>query len=216
MSTNNPYASGTQKNRIFEVLSDLEWHCSECELPGSQPAKALQGLRQDGFDLEKVGSNWAKNIYCETCKRSTPHRKLISLERTAEPIKRVNFSSNLRKRIIDLFGGKDEILGYVPTGRSIEIDHRIPEIRWNDSETELSDSASDDQLRERYMLLVREHNLLKSRNCEKCKRTGLRQPLLGINFFYSGTNKYEGTCKGCGWYSPSAWKKQINQDISPK
>ncbi len=56
INKNNPYSKETQKFRIFEVLKDLKWHCSECELPGSQPAKALQMMRQDGFQLEKVGS----------------------------------------------------------------------------------------------------------------------------------------------------------------
>ncbi|MDD5693237.1 MAG: hypothetical protein PHU86_02100 [Patescibacteria group bacterium] len=213
---NNPYSSSTQKSKIFEVLSDLEWHCSECELPGSQPAKALQGIRQDGFDLEKVGSNWAKNMYCENCKRNTPHRRLTSLERVAEPIKRIAFSNKLRKRILDLYNNMDEILGYEPTGRAIEIDHRVPEIRWNDSEAELSETATDAELRNRYMLLVREHNLLKSRYCEKCKRTNQRQPFLGVNYFYSGTEKYEDTCVGCGWHNPSSWKERLNQDLANK
>jgi hypothetical protein len=37
---------------------------------------------------------------------------------------------------------------------------------------------TDEELKARFMLLTRENNLLKSRNCEKCKKTGKRQSLL--------------------------------------
>jgi len=214
MKSINPYSEGTQKHRIFNILSDLKWHCSECELPGSQPAKALQGLRQDGFELEKVGSNWAKNMYCSVCERKTPHRRLISLDKVHEPIRRVALSPMMRKRIIALYDGKDEILGYAPTGRKIEIDHRVPEVRWDDSEQNLDNSALDSELTSRYMLLVREHNLLKSRFCERCKKTSVRQPFLGINYFYQGDNIYLGSCIGCGWFHPSHWKASLNRFIS--
>ncbi len=211
MSGKNPYTPNTQKHRIFEILSDLKWHCAECELPGSQPAKALQGIRQDGYQLEKVGSNWSKTLYCKNCGRNTVHRRLISTEKGAEPIKRVVFSSTIRRRIIELFQGEDEILGYKPTGRAIEIDHRIPEIRWSESEEELEGHVTDEELKSRYMLLVREHNLLKSRYCERCVATGERQPFLGVHYFYAGGFKYLGSCEGCGWYSPSSWREGLNK-----
>ncbi len=212
---NNPYPEETQKFRIFEVLKDLKWHCSECELPGSQPAKALQMMRQDGFQLEKVGSNWEKRMFCKRCGRKTPHRKLKLFERKAEEIKRVILPTALRKRIIDYYKNKDAILGYSPTGRSIEIDHKIPEIRWHYSEKKLPENLTDEEIKKRYILLVREHNLLKSRNCEKCKKTGIRQYLLGIKFFYEGNEKYDDNfgCVGCGWYDPEEWKKALNKLI---
>src|SRR3989344_121079 len=221
MTSTNPYNPDTQKNRIFEVLKDLKWHCSECELPGSQPAKALQMMRQDGYELEKIGSNWEKRMSCnsEKCKgRVTPHRRLVSLERKQESITRVSFSLLVRKKILEHYENKDEILGYEPTGRSIEIDHRIPEIRWNESEKELPSNPTEEEIENRYMLLVREHNLLKSRNCEKCKRTSKRQPLLDINFFYEGTEDYDPKigCVGCGWHNPKKWKEQISLRLKKK
>ncbi|NQU82410.1 MAG: hypothetical protein HQ539_00475 [Parcubacteria group bacterium] len=217
MSNNkdNPYKEETQKFRIFEVLKDLKWHCSECELPGSQPAKALQMIRQDGFQLEKIGSNWEKRDFCKRCNRITPHRKLKLLERTEEEIRRVVLPTKIRKRIINYYKNKDAILGYSPTGRSIEIDHRVPEIRWDSSEDKLPEVLTDDEIKKRYILLVREHNLLKSRNCEECKKTGMRQYLLGIKFFYKGNRKYNQKfgCVGCGWYDPEEWKKGLNKII---
>jgi len=213
MTTENPYKEGTQKFRIFEVLKDLRWHCSECELPGSQPAKALQMMRQDGFDMEKIGSNWEKREMCASCGRVTPHRKLVSLERNKEAISRVSFKPRVRKKILEHYKNKDEILGYAPTGRAIEIDHRVPEVRWNESEKELDDDPTEEEIEKRYMLLVREHNLLKSRNCERCERTGKRQPFLDINFFYEGDEDYDEDirCVGCGWHNPKKWKQKLNE-----
>jgi hypothetical protein len=213
MDDKNPYKDGTQKFRIFEVLKDLKWHCSECELPGSQPAKALQMMRQDGYDMEKNGVNWEKRMLCEQCGRVTPHRRLISLKKKKESISRVSFKPKVRKNILLHYKGKDELLGYAPTGRSIEIDHRVPEVRWKESEKDLDDNPSEDEIEKRYMLLVREHNLLKSRKCEKCNRTGKRQPLLDINFFYEGDENYDESigCIGCGWHNPKKWKEKLSK-----
>ena len=214
--SNNPYKQGTQKHRIFEVLKDLNWHCSECELPGSQPAKALQMMRQDGYEMKKNGANWEKRQYCSNCQRVTPHRKLVTLDRKEGSISRVIFSKKIRKKIIEHYKNKDEILGYSPTGRVIEIDHRVPEVRWNESEKELPEDLTDEEIEKRYMLLVREHNLLKSRKCERCKRTGKRQPLLEINFFYQGNEDYEDNlgCVGCGWHNPKKWKSELNKRLN--
>ena len=129
MSIKNPFKNGTMIHRIFEILSDLKWHCAECELPGSQPAKALQGLRKAGFQLEKVGANWGKGMFCKKCGRKTSHRRLVSLEKEHTPIKRSSISAVLRRRITNYYSGRDEFLGYKPSGRKIEIDHRIPEVR---------------------------------------------------------------------------------------
>jgi hypothetical protein len=209
----NPYPRDTQKWRIFEVLKDLKWHCSEHELPGSQPAKAIQMMRQDGFEFEKVGANWEKRMFCKVCNRKTPFRRLKSLTKTQRNISRINMSNKLRRRIIEFYGGKDEILGYKPTGRSIEIDHRVPQIRWKKSEEFYSDNISNEEIKKKFILLTREHNLLKSRFCEKCVRTGKRQPLFGIKFFFEGDEDFNNKlgCIGCGWNNPAKWKEELNK-----
>lgn len=211
----NPFTEWTQIYKIFDILSDLEWHCSEHELPGSQPAKALQMIRQAWFEMEKIGANYEKRIFCETCGRKTPHRKLVSLEQTQISTERTKtLNPKLKERIIKLFQGEDAFLGYTPTGRKIEVDHRIPQVRWIEKEEDYID-LSDDDLKEKFMLLVREHNLLKSRNCERCNRTWERQAFLGIDFFYEWGKNYEETlwCTGCGWYNPERWKKELNKKM---
>ena len=49
----NPFKKDSLIYKIFEVLKDLKWHCPECELPGSQPAKVLQMIRKAGYEMEK-------------------------------------------------------------------------------------------------------------------------------------------------------------------
>ena len=205
----------TQIGRILEILSDLEWHCAECELPGSQPAKAIQILRQHGFEFEKAGSNWEKRIYCHKCKRTTSHRRLISKEPVNRSWVRKGIPPKLAARIRELLEGKDAILGYEPTGRIVEIDHRVPQVRWNTDEESLDVDMPDEEIKGKFMLLTRENNLLKSRHCEGCVETGRRPAFLGIEYRYSGDDRYDPTigCVGCGWHSPEAWKSSLNETI---
>ncbi|MDD2515899.1 MAG: hypothetical protein PHF26_01660 [Candidatus Gracilibacteria bacterium] len=216
MENKNPFNEGTQIYKIFEILSDLRWHCSEHELPGSQPAKALQMIRQAGYTMEKIGANYEKRIFCEVCQRNTPHRKLISLEQEDVSVERTKtLDSKLKERIIKLFGNKDAFLDYEPTGRKIEVDHRIPQVRWLGKEESYID-MTDGELVSKFMLLVREHNLLKSRYCERCKRTSKRQAFLGVNYFYEGGENYEEKfgCNGCGWFSPEKWREKLNKKLT--
>lgn len=214
--TTNPFNEGTQIYKIFEILSDLNWHCSEHELPGSQPAKALQMIRQAGFEMEKVGSNYEKRILCSVCGRKTPHRKLVSLEIQNVSLERTSsLNTKLKERIIALYDWKDAILGYAPTGRKIEVDHRVPQVRWTEKE-DTYENMTDDDLKEQFMLLVREHNLLKSRFCERCKQTNKRQKFLWIKYFFQWKEDYENDigCKWCGWHNPEEWKESLNQKLS--
>lgn len=213
----NPYKEGTNLYKVFNILSDLQWHCSVCELPGSQPAKLIQLIRNQGYDFDNDGGvNWEKRILCSNCGKRTSHRRLTSIEVLDNPITRLNISNSLRSRVIALYFNQDSILGYSPTGRSIEVDHRVPQIRWKENEEELLDDCSDEDIRNKYMLLVREHNLLKSRNCERCVATNTRQPFIDIDYFYEGDSNYDDTigCKGCGWYNPEEWKKHINNVLN--
>lgn len=213
---NNPFKIWTQIYKIFEILSDLQWHCSEHELPWSQPAKALQMIRQAWYEMEKTWQNYEKRMFCKICERKTPFRKLISLEKTEESIERSKtLNPKLKERIIKIFKNKDAFLGYEPSWRKIEVDHRIPQIRRTEKEEDYT-NISDEELIEKFMLLVREHNLLKSRNCEKCVVSWKRQAFLGINFFYEWKEKYEENiwCKWCWWYNPEVWKEKLNNKIT--
>lgn len=209
----NPYTPGTQWHKILEVMRDLKWHCAKCELPGSQPAKSIQKLRLDGWEFEKVGSNWEKRYYCAICDAVTSQRRLVSLVRSGALRDRAAMPTAVRERVINHYGNRDELLGYAPTGRAIEIDHRVPQVRWKTEEENVDISITTADIERRFMLLVREHNLLKSRSCEKCARTDIRQPLLGIAYFYRGDARYDDSlgCEGCGWHNPKVWKDELNR-----
>ena len=208
----NPYPEGTVKNQIFEKLKDLNWHCSQHEFSSSQPAKALQIMRQEGFQFEKIGQNWERRMFCKVCNRKTPHRKLISLERKGN-LTRGKFPEKLKERIRKYYGSRDEITGGSITGRTAEIDHRSPQIRWKEKEKDWDVNMNNEEIEKNFMILSRENNLLKSRACEKCVKSGKRQALLGIKFFYIGKEEYEDIigCDGCGWHNPKKWKEELNK-----
>ena len=71
----NPFKKETKIYQTFVILSDLKWHCAKHELPGTQPAKAIQIIRQNGFEVEN------KTFLCEKCKEKTVHRRMVSLEK---------------------------------------------------------------------------------------------------------------------------------------
>mgnify|MGYP001559594059 CR=1 FL=1 len=211
----NPYKEGTVMYSMLEILKDLKWHCSQHEFPSSQPAKPLQIMRQHGFQFEKSGQNWEKRMFCKICNKTTPHRRLISLERKGIDITRGNFPERLKQRIREYYQNKDEIMGSSITGRTAEVDHRIPQIRWIAKEQNYDVDMPNEEIEKRFMILSRENNLLKSRFCERCVKTGKRQGLLGIKFFFNGDDEYtdEIGCIGCGWHNPKKWKEELNKKL---
>lgn len=64
--TKHPFNVGTKLATIFTILSDGEWHCGKHELPGTQPAKAIQIIRQHGFQL-KMTLVTAVHVKTEQC-----------------------------------------------------------------------------------------------------------------------------------------------------
>ena len=67
------------------------------------------------------------------------------------------------------------------------------------------------------------YNLLKSRQCEQCCKSGLRGCFPGIKFWYQGTEKWEGEtendpngCIGCFWNNPYKWREELNKILKKK
>lgn len=86
-----------------------------------------------------------------------------------------------------------------------------------------------DEIEEKFQLLKKDesgnHNLLKSRACERCIATEKREGPLGINFFYEGDENWPDDCPqngeeakagciGCGWYDFKTWREALNKKIS--
>ena len=212
--TTHPFNEGTKLAKVFTILSDGEWHCGKHELPGTQPAKAIQIIRQHGFEIEN------KTIYCDTCEDKTVHRKLVSAEPTKPSFVRQQFPAKLRKRILRHYGNVEAITLRDMIPNQLEVDHRFPQVRWSSDES-YDPEMSEKELHENFQLLTRQHNLWKSRYCENCSKTGERGTFIGINFFAEGGSQWdtnlapddERGCYGCFWYDPDKWRQALNELI---
>ncbi|MFB6197302.1 MAG: hypothetical protein ABEI52_03385 [Halobacteriaceae archaeon] len=209
----NPSSPDTKRGRTFEILSDGEWHCLSCEFPSSQPAKDIQMFRKEGFEfVQESGQGYGANRYCENCEDTQFHRKLKYPFPTERSITRQEMPDSFKRRVRDLYDGKDAFDQSSPS-MTPEVDHRKPEIRWDESEDLDFENMSDEEIKENFQILSRKNNLLKSRKCEQCVETGERPPFFGVEFYYEGGKEYEDAvgCEGCGWYNPHEWRRQHNE-----
>ncbi len=217
----NPFRENTISYHDWEILKDLKWHCSKCELQAGQ-AKTWQTWRDEkGIQFEEPTSRrWEKRIYCSTCQKKTSHRKLKTLIKLENISKRFQITSKLAKRVKDLYLNEEAVFLRKLSFRELEIDHKFPQIRWESNE-DSNEDLTDEQLKEKFILLNRNNNLLKSRYCENCVQTGKRGSFPGIKFWYCGNelwdSKYlksdEFGCKGCFWYDPYKWRNELNKII---
>jgi hypothetical protein len=213
----HPFNEGTKLAKVFTVLSDGNWHCGKHELPGTQPAKAIQIIRQHGFSIEN------QTTYCEVCKDKTVHRRLVSTEPENVSFIRMQLPGNLRKRVLKHYNNIEAITLREMVANQLEVDHRFPQVRWSKDEA-YNPNMSEDEIHMKFQLLTRQHNLWKSRYCENCAKTGERGTFIGINFFAFGGPMWdpqykpddERGCKGCFWYNPEVWRKAINKLLSER
>lgn len=212
----NPFKEGSTQHHDFELMSDLKWHCTKCELKSGQ-AKTWQVWRQEkGIQLaQDENENWFKKMLCPKCNSVTIHRKLLSTEILDTGLKaRTTMPKVLSDRIKKVYNCIDEYsLRTEPTNK-LEIDHRIPQVRWASDEDKNSTTMTEEQIKNKFMLLTRENNLLKSRICEHCVKTGKRgKGYKVIEFWYEGCENYDPKigCKGCFWYNPSEWRFGLNK-----
>lgn len=216
----NPFKPNTTSYHDWEVLKDLDWHCTKCELKSGQ-AKTWQVWRQNGIQLDKdEKGNFYKTIYCKSCENKTIHRKLKSLQILEETKSRSNISQKLAQKIKSVYKCEEAIfLREFPT-KELEIDHKFPQVRWNKNEEKYAANISESEIKSKFILLTRSNNLLKSRQCERCYKTNVRGNFPGIYFWYSGnktwqgSNKYdENGCIGCFWYDPYKWREELNKTL---
>lgn len=216
----NPFKKDSTQYKDFETMSDCKWHCSKCELLSGQ-AKTWQVWRQEkGIQLDQdENGNYYKNVFCNNCGIKTVHRKLKSTEIITENLKaRTGIPPKIAKRAKELYGCVDEYSMRTEAANILEIDHRVPQVRWTKNEDD-NTNLTDEQIKEKFMLLSRQNNLLKSRICEECARTNKRgKGYKEIEFWYVGDEDYtdEIGCVGCFWHNPSKWRKELNKTIKEK
>jgi hypothetical protein len=116
-----PFNKGTQVYKIFEILSDGNWHCGKHELPGTQPAKPIQFIRQNGYEVEN------SRIHCSVCGYPTVHRRLVSTSPTRVSIVRSALPESLKRRAKALYKNVEAITQREYQSAELEVDHRFPQ-----------------------------------------------------------------------------------------
>ena len=203
----------SKADKLLKAFQDNvgEWTCGYCNSGSNQPAAIFRELKKRGYVFEEIASNtWAKSAFCPVCNANRSHYKLISAEPLADEKPRCSITPKQRKRVLSLLNERDAFSGASITSKP-EIDHKSP---WSRLEKDIDISdLTDDEIKEHFQLLTREHNLLKDRACQHCIINNKRPALFGISFWYEGDDTYQGTCVGCGWYDGNLWRKILNEVI---
>lgn len=185
-----------------------EWFCSTCASGSGQPAKVAQNLRGLGYAFKETSpGRYAKSCFCEKCGEKRTHYMLLSTEPIYDEKPRCVITQEQRKRVKSLLGERDAFSGAKITTKA-EIDHKTPFARL-DQDINIS-LLSDEEIKEHFQYLTRDHNLLKDRKCQQCIKSCKRPPFFGQNFWYKGNENYQGTCEGCGWYDGEKWREEYN------
>ena len=135
------------------------------------------------------------------------------------------------RKALAVFGSRDVIENTERAGNQLTIDHKLPMIRWNTATSQRLTAYAqmdEDDINEHFQLLKKSngsvsHNLLKSRACERCFKTGRRGQPFGIAFFYDGGPRWRpkdkkdpAGCIGCGWYDFALWQERLNELIKTR
>lgn len=219
---NNPFKEGTTSYNDFNVLSDLKWHCTKCELKSGQ-AKTWQIWRQNGIQLDKdEKENFYKTIFCQNCNNKTVHRKLVTLNISEDTKTRSNLPKTLADRIKKILKFEEAMFLRKMPPKELEIDHKFPQIRWKGNEDINNADMSEGDIKDKFILLSRSSNLLKSRHCEKCYKTGERGTFPGIYYWFKGGKFWDKKidkhdkkgCEGCFWNDPDKWRCALNKEVN--
>lgn len=221
MQNTNPFTPWTNSHHDFEILKDLKWHCSKCELKSWQ-AKTWQTWRDEywiQFEEPKERRR-EKRIFCENCWKTTSHRKLKTLGLLENISIRSWIKPKISKKVKEIYKNEEAFFLRDFTPNQLEVDHKFPQIRWNKNEDN-NDNLSDKELKSKFILLSRSNNLLKSRQCEKCFKTWERWKFPWIYFWWKWNEKWDEKidkhneiwCIWCFWHDPYKWREEINKKL---
>ncbi|WP_270357803.1 hypothetical protein [Adlercreutzia equolifaciens] len=205
---------------VFEALNDVgkmtEWHCRKCgPVPSVNPqaASRIRAIKQNGFYIASMQKE------CANCGKKETFDLLIRLPRNASNSKqRSPISRKLKKRILDLLPSVDCVFQESVSSSSCVIDHKFPSSRWVNGESPNRDDMSDEEIIQKFQILSNRSNLQKERYCQQCVIDGVRGTFFGIEWYYEGDRKWDGTskadeqgCVGCPWYDVERWRRCFNQ-----
>lgn len=198
--------------KVFEVLLTGKWECRACGVGkiNDQAAARIRDIKKNGYIVA------TKTMQCMKCKQSQYHDILIpiKIESDVRSEFRKPISKKMKERILQVLGMRDVFFNSTRPVNEFVIDHKFPSQRWVREETDNS-NLTDDDIRDKFQLLTNQSNMLKSRLCDSCCRTGKRPDFLGVKWFYSGgedwieSNEPGSGCFGCPWYDLDRWKNEV-------
>ncbi|MGD2180512.1 restriction endonuclease [Lusitaniella coriacea] len=224
------FKSSTTQRKVFQLLSDKQWHCRSCEgksIASEQYAGGggIQGL-QRGTKSRPGLVIVSKNAFCSQCQKTTRWDCWTGEIKQANAA--VNIPHKLIQKILNFYSYTDIVEQRQRAAHELVIDHHFPMERWEKAEESLSVDMDEDEILKKFQILKKDasgnHNLLKSRACERCIKEGKRGTPFGIKFWYAGNELWEADyqrgeeaesgCVGCGWYDFDTWRKRLNKKLS--
>ncbi len=227
------FGKDTKVYQVYQALKDWQWHCLECEYAHVGTTQiaggaGIQGLQRGAKSRSGMSIN-SGNHYCATCDKQTRHDRWTGNLVSAIPAP--SMPAEFALRVVNLLGSRDVVEQTERPPNQLTVDHKLPMLRWN-ANTRASQSSfadmTDEDIRAKFQLLKASngsvsHNLLKSRACERCFRTGRRGTPFGIAYFYEGTERWQTDdrtdpqgCVGCGWYDFDLWRARLNDFVQSK
>lgn len=205
---------GKKSNVTLPIFRELlencgEWVWNKC-FTSSNPQRRIQDIKEMGF-----------TVATKMTDKKTFHM-LLPFERVTAPTYET-ISPRARKAIFKALGGVDAYTGR-PASLSALPDHKFPEVRWLAGVEEANEGLSDEMMRVKFQLVPERVNQAKREVCRRCFQTGVRGKFNGIDFFYSGDEKWPANvpttgaaakvgCHGCFWFDMVAWRTALNKVI---
>lgn len=207
---------------FFLELLNLRWNSVKGDLPQNPNwSRRIQDIKELGYTL---ATNTRMQIRGSNEKGT--HILLVPLSKSAVTGYEV-LSASLKKRVIAALNSINVYelsnanrLGLLP-------DHKFPEIRWDKETRDLNNDLTDEEIRAKFQLIDNQRNQQKREVCRRCFQTGERGKIFGINYYYSGSNRWpehipstgkaaEAGCVGCPWYDIAEWRLSLNRIVEEK
>lgn len=205
---------------VFDALNGTDdttkWLCRKCgPVPevNPQPGARIRSLKQMGYHIATM------KLECSSCGKKQYFDLLIRLQRHASNNqKRFTITSALRTRILDILPNVDCAFNTALDKKACIIDHKFPSSRWVNGETVNHTTMTEDEIRDKFQILSNQTNLQKERYCQRCVVEGVRGSFFGIEWYYQGDTRWQGSskadekgCIGCPWYDIELWKAEFNR-----
>ena len=216
-----PAPDKTETGKVFLKLlqGNIEWVCRTCGTGkiNDQPAARIRDIKKRGYIIA------TKKRECPTCNsKKTYHDILILLTVNTQKRRehRQPIDEATKARIISVLNYKDVAFDVVRTAREFVIDHKFPSQRWNCVESKNHSNMSEKEIRNKFQLITNQTNMLKSRFCDECVKSGNRATFMGISWYHAGSNRWKGDvmgneagCKGCPWHDIDLWRNKIAEKL---